>query len=136
MECIRHRANTEDRPGILEDKNDPQVASLVGRIAPGELRDRAIAMLEDYLGGLSAEERAAHILYLTVGSTNMDYRSMTMNGEVQVTLAGLRALNGILDFVLLSGLCDWPESVEELDEHLPPPSGFKRRIASFVKIGL
>ena len=58
------------------------------------------------------------------------------DGEVQVTLAGMRALNGVLDFLLLTGLCDWPETTEEIDELLPPPGWLKRRIASFVKVAL
>jgi hypothetical protein len=61
---------------------------------------------------------------------------MVMNGEVMLTMAGSSSAAGLIDFMLLAGLCQWPETPEELDELLPPPGGFTRRLASFIKLGL
>jgi len=85
--------------------------------APPEMRDRAMA-------------------YLTVGSTNMDYRSMVMDGEVQITVTGWNALNGFIDFLILPGLTEWIDTQERLNELLPPPSGFARKMANLIKLML
>ena len=74
--------------------------------------------------------------FFTVGSTNMDYRSMVMDGEVQITLGGWNSLAGLIDFLFIVGLCDWVETQEELDALLPPPSGMTRSMANFMKLAL
>ncbi len=74
------------------------------------------------------------IAYLLVGSTNMDYRSMVLDGEVQVTVTGWTTLLGVLDYVLLVGLSEWPETQAELDRLLPPPSGATRSIANLIRL--
>jgi hypothetical protein len=104
--------------------------------APGALRRVANDFLQKYYAGLAPEERDRLILYLTVGSCNMDYRSMVMNAEVMVVLGGVKALLGAMDFVMLAGLCEWPETPEEVDELLPPPGWLMRNLSSFIKIAL
>ena len=74
------------------------------------------------------------IFYFTVGSTNMDYRSMVMDGEVQVTVSGWQSLYGFLDFLILPGLCEWVETPEELNALLPPASGMTRSMAGLMKL--
>ncbi len=74
--------------------------------------------------------------FLTVGSANMDYRSMVMDGEVMVTVTGWEALSGLIDFLILPGLTEWIETQERLDELLPPPSGFNRKVANLIKVML
>ena len=88
------------------------------------------------LPSVPPEEMARSITYLTVGSTNMDYRSMVMDGEVQVTVTGWTVLAGVLDFVQLLGLSEWPETQEELDRLLPPVGGLKRKLANFGKLAM
>jgi hypothetical protein len=66
----------------------------------------------------------------------MDYRSQVMNGEVMVTIGGASGLVGVIDFVLLAGLCEWPATPEEVDELLPPPGWLMRRLSSFIKVAL
>ena len=85
---------------------------------------------------MTPAERKELIYYFTVGSTNMDYRSMVMDGEVQILVAGWQALFGYLDFILLPGLCEWIETTEELDALLPPPSGMTRGMAGLMKLTL
>ena len=89
-------------------------------------------MVED----LTLEQQQELVWYFTVGSTNMDYRSMVMDGEVQLLVGGWQALNGLLDFLLLPGLCEWLETTEELDALLPPPSGLTRIMAGLMKLSL
>ena len=94
------------------------------------------ALLENMLADLSQGEREELIYYFTVGSTNMDYRSMVMDGEVQVQVGSWQALHGYMDFILLPGLCDWLETTDELDALLPPPSGMTRGIAGLMTLTL
>jgi hypothetical protein len=88
------------------------------------------------LPSLPSTERARSIAYLTVGSTNMDYRSMVMDGEVQVTVTGWTVLAGVLDLVQLMGLSEWPETQEELDRLLPPVGGLKRKMANLGRLAM
>ena len=85
---------------------------------------------------LPPEQRDELVYYFTVGSTNMDYRSMVMDGEVQIFISGWQGLIGFLDFMLLPGLSTWVETTEELDALLPPPSGMTRKMAGFMKLSL
>jgi hypothetical protein len=85
---------------------------------------------------LPADQRERVFAYLTVGSANMDYRSMVMDGEVMVTVSGWDALPGLLDFIMLVGLCEWIDTQEELDALLPPPGGMTRKIANLMKLAL
>ncbi len=59
-----------------------------------------------------------------------------MDGEVQVTVTGWTVLAGVLDFVQLLGLSEWPETQEELDRLLPPVGGLKRKLANFGKLAM
>jgi hypothetical protein len=102
--------------------------------------DGLIAALENLLknfhDALTPEERERLIHYFTVGSANMDYRSMVMDGEVMIILAGKQALIGIMDFLVIAGLCEWVETPEEVDELLPAPSGINRTTAGWMKLAL
>jgi hypothetical protein len=66
----------------------------------------------------------------------MDYRSMVMDGEVQITMTGWGSLAGLIDFILIVGLTDWVDTLEELDALLPPPGGMTRTMANFMKLAL
>jgi hypothetical protein len=66
----------------------------------------------------------------------MDYRSMVMDGEVQVTVTGWTTLAGLLDFAQLLGLSEWPETQGELDRLLPPVGGLKRKIANLGRLAM
>ncbi len=72
--------------------------------------------------------------YFTVGSTNMNYRSMVLDGEVEITVTGWDTLSGLVDFILIVGLTDWIEDLDELDALLPPPGGTTRRLANLIRI--
>jgi hypothetical protein len=78
---------------------------------------------------LTPEEVASFVQYLQVGSSNMNDRSMLLDGEVALTVAGLGAQSGVVDFALVCGLSTWVERQEEIDALLPSPSAFQRLIA-------
>jgi hypothetical protein len=103
---------------------------------PEQLFAGWVALVKGLMDELTPEEQEELIAYFTVGSTNMDYRSMVMDGEVQLVVGGWQALNGLLDFLLLPGLCEWLETTEELDALLPPPSGLTRSMAGLMKLAL
>ena len=65
--------------------------------------------------------------YLTVGSTNMNYRSMVMDGEVQIAVTGWNTLTGLIDFLFIAGLSEWIEL-------LPPPGGMTRSLANLIRM--
>jgi len=73
------------------------------------------------------------VLYLTVGSQNMNNRSMLMDGEVIVVMSHFEAIAGLIDFLLIAGLCDWVDTREDLERLLPAYSGTKRKIARTVR---
>lgn len=126
IEYLAHQAGGDAGDSSARDVRD----------APERLRSAWLRLIENMLTRLAPEQREGLIYYFTVGSTNMDYRSMVMDGEVQVNLAGWQSLFGFLDFFMLPGLCEWVETTEELDALLPPPSGITRYIAGLMKVSL
>ena len=108
---------------LQQGKSDPGVAGTRRSRGATRSQGEAEGALNDYLAGLSPEQKSEMVCYLTIGSANMDYRSQAINGEVMVTIGGMAGLEGVLDFMLLAGLCDWPGTPEEVDALLPPPGG-------------
>ena len=103
---------------------------------PEEITEGVRGLVRNYLASLDPAQRERVVLYLSVGSVNMDYRSMVMDGEVMILLSKWSSIQGLLDFMLLSGMCDWPETQEQLDALLPPPGGFTRSTAGLMKLAL
>ncbi|RPH64893.1 MAG: hypothetical protein EHM89_00540 [Acidobacteria bacterium] len=106
------------------------------REVPEELARKVSEVVNGYYDSLTPEQQNAMISFFTIGSANMDYRSEVMNGEVMVTIGGPGGLVGVIDFVLLAGLCEWPATPEQVDELLPPPGWFTRRLSAFIKVAL
>ncbi|MCL7956412.1 MAG: hypothetical protein M8860_00495 [marine benthic group bacterium] len=110
------------------------------RPAGREVPESLVRAVQDLARSLESEltpqqmQRAAS--FFTVGSTNMDYRSMVMDGEVQITMRGWNSIAGLVDFAFLVGLCEWVDTLEELDALLPPPGGLTRSMANFMKLAL
>ena len=127
-EYVNYMANTEpDSVGSL---------MLYRRSDDSGLRRASMRMLENYVQDLSPAENESRILLITIGSANMDCRSMVMDGEVMLTTSGFQVAGGMMDFLLLTGLCDWPATPEDLDRVLAPPSGMTRTMAGLMKISL
>ncbi len=122
------------RQQLDHDVTDPSARKV--RPVPDELLHKVRALLDTFFASMTAAQRDSVILYLTLGSANMDYRTQVMNGEVMVTIAGVESLVGVMDFILLAGLCEWPETPEQVDALIPPPGWFMRSLAGFIKIAL
>jgi hypothetical protein len=87
--------------------------------------------LDALVAKTTAEERARAIAYLSVGSHNMDYRGLMMDGEVLYVTASRGVLPGMLDLVVLLGLCDWVDDTHRSTRCcLPTRSGSGRSAAS------
>jgi hypothetical protein len=76
------------------------------------------------------------VSYFTVGSANMDYRSMVMDGEVMLTVTGWNSLSGMLDFLVLDGLCEWVDTHEGLNALLAPVGGMMGGLSRFGKLAM
>jgi hypothetical protein len=87
------------------------------------------ALLTAHEAELTPADREQTIRYLQIGSFNMNDRSMLLDGEVELTVSGLAAQSGMLDFVIVSGLTTWVDSQAALDALLPPPTAFRRLVA-------
>ncbi|MGE4082617.1 MAG: hypothetical protein AB7H93_06415 [Vicinamibacterales bacterium] len=82
---------------------------------------------------LTSEDTARFVQYLQVGSSNMNDRSMLLDGEVALTVAGLGAQAGIVDFAIVCGLATWVTEQAQIDALLPVPSAFQRLIARWAR---
>jgi hypothetical protein len=126
IEYLAMQAAPNDTSGSPPDVQD----------IPEDLKAGWIELMHGLLDDLTPAEKDELIYYFSVGSTNMDYRSMVMDGEVMVLLGGWQGLYGFMDFLLLPGLCEWLETTGELDALLPPPSGMTRALAGLMKLTL
>jgi hypothetical protein len=117
---------------LARNEGDPRTRREV-RAAPPEMVQTFHALAQSLNASMTKEEAEATIAYFTVGSTNMNYRSMYLDGEVQITTTGWNTLPGLVDFFLLVGLTEWPESQAELDRLLPPPGGTTKSMARLLR---
>jgi hypothetical protein len=114
-----------------DDERDPDV-----RAMPRELKRKWFELIEDLVKSTPPEELDELVYYFTAGSMNMDYRSIVLNGEVMVVLAGWQSLYGFLDFLILPGLCDWVETTDQIDAAIPPGGWFTRWASGLMKLAL
>lgn len=59
-----------------------------------------------------------------------------MDGEGAILVSGWTSLYALPDFVLLTGLCSWPERRDDLDRLLPPASGIRGLLARIAAMAL
>lgn len=126
IQYLANQVTTRD-----DDSQYPDV-----RNYPEQLTDAWLALIKGLVADLTPQEREELVYYFSVGSTNMDYRSMVMDAEVMLLVGGWQSLYGFMDFLLLPGLCEWVETTEELDALLPPPSAMTRALAGLMKLAL
>jgi hypothetical protein len=101
-----------------------------------ELESDAAELMASWSEGLSEQERAEAIVYLTLGSQNQDYRSMIMDGEALFVVGRTWAMVAYLDFISLMGQTTWVENVEQLEELLPRQTGFWKWLGRYIKLAL
>jgi hypothetical protein len=104
------------------------------RNAPAALKAAWRETIGSMILDCTPEELEEIIYYFTVGSVNLDYRSMVLNAETMIIVSEWQALTGFMDFLLLPGLCEWVDTVDELDALLPAPSTMRRTISNFIRI--
>jgi hypothetical protein len=117
-----------------------QVHDRSGYVSAKEAWIANARLWERQLDAISAtttpEERRRGIAYLSVGSHNMDYRGLMMDGEVLYVTAGRGVLPGMLDLVILLGLSDWVDDARQLDALLPAYPDWQRKLGRFMKYAL
>jgi hypothetical protein len=94
------------------------------------------ALVDAFKRSLTPEARSHVAYFLMVGSANMDYRSMLMDGEAAVLVSGWSSVVGLIDFSLIMSLSVWVDDLALLDDLLPPPSGFQRGAARMLRPAL
>jgi hypothetical protein len=94
------------------------------------------ALVDAFTRSLTPEARSRVAYFLMMGSANMDYRSMLMDGEVTVLVSGWSSVVALIDFSLIMNLSVWVDNLALLDDLLPPPSGFQRAVARMVRPAL
>jgi len=78
-------------------------------------------------------QRETAVFYHIVGSSNQDYRSMLMDGEVALVISGKASIHGLLDALMLAGAAVWLDDVEVLNEYLPRYEGFEWKSSRWIK---
>ncbi len=96
----------------------------------------ALGLIEAILAGLSHEEQSRLTMFLAVGSHNQNTRSLALDGEVAFVTAGWKSLSGLMDFVTIAGLCEWIDSIEELEALFPGYDGLARRISRMIRMSV
>jgi hypothetical protein len=94
----------------------------------------AVGMIDEILADLTPEEQNRLAMFLAVGSHNQNTRSLALDGEVAFVTASWKSLSGLMDFITIAGLCDWIDSVEELEELFPGYDGIARRMSRFIRM--
>jgi hypothetical protein len=133
-EYLARQGMISDRSGDDEDSRRPLDDLPDVRAAPEGLMDAWVTIIRSMLAEATPEQREKIAYYFTVGSVNLDYRSMVLNAETMIVVTRWQALSGFIDFLMLPGLCEWVETQEEIDALLPPPSGLRRTISNFIRI--
>jgi hypothetical protein len=100
------------------------------------LRERGLQLVSDLSETVPPEVRQRMFAYFMVGSSNQDYRSMLMDGEVSLVVSGRASLNGLFDFLSLMGGSAWVDDLETLEQLLPRHSRFKWRVSRAIKDSL
>jgi hypothetical protein len=99
---------------------------------PEEAEEAVIKLLSSYWNSLTEGEKRRVMYYLTVGSQNQDYRGTIMDGEVVALISGYYSLVGVVDLFFMSAVTTWVDNVEELNELLPPESGWRRWLGRYI----
>jgi len=90
----------------------------------------------DHMSRLPPERRPRVAQFFTIGSHNQNNRSFALDGEVALVVAGWSSIFGLPDLIVISGLCHWVETVEDLEQLFPRYEGLKRRISRRIRIAV
>ncbi len=93
-------------------------------------------LMRRFVEAVPPEEAQRMISYFLIGSANMDYRSMLMDGEAMVLVSGVQALSPLLDLAEIEGLSRWIETPADVDKLIPPPKSPLRWLCRWEKRAL
>jgi hypothetical protein len=103
---------------------------------PETLPDVGGGMVQDWYGGLDAATRERVVFYTLMGSHNQNSRSMVIDAEIGFLIAHWPSIIPHIDLITLIGQTRWIETPAELDGLLPRDTGWKRRLAHWVRLAL
>jgi hypothetical protein len=106
------------------------------RIMADELLPPTREVLLEYVSTLSEAERSRLALFFAIGSHNQNNRSLALDGEVALVVSGWSALFGLPDFLVIVGLSEWIDDLDELEVLFPSYRGIKRRISRMIRIAV
>jgi hypothetical protein len=81
-------------------------------------------------------ERSRVSFYFSVGTQNQDPRGLASDGEASVIVSGFHAAAGVVDLYNVMARSRWITTQAELDQYIPPPSGFMRWLLRWIKATL
>lgn len=110
------------------DQNVKDEANDFGRVAK--------EWIVPYVESLSPAEQEKIIFYFSVGTSNMDYRSLMMDGEAMVLISKWYSIYGLMDLIFRMSLSKNVSTLDELEELLPGYNGIQRRIGRIMKYAL
>jgi hypothetical protein len=102
-----------------------------------EIIPPAVAMVErqvERLGGEGSPQERRAAMYFMVGSHNQNYRSLILDGEVAFVISGGASIHGLADFVMLAGLSEWVDTMEEMEALFPRYEGMQRKLGRWMRI--
>ncbi|HEX7919249.1 MAG TPA: hypothetical protein VF454_07610, partial [Gemmatimonadales bacterium] len=94
--------------------------------------------LEAVAGRIAEEARGVDgaASFAILGSQNMDYRGMFMDGEIGLVFTGRQSLLPLIDLVFMAGTVTWVDDRAELDRLIPPRGELMRRLSRIAKDGV
>ena len=103
------------------------------RIMGDELLPPTRELLLDYARGLPPDVASRAATFFSVGSHNQNNRSMSLDGEVALVVSGWSALFGLPDFLVIAGLSEWIDDLDELEALFPSYHGLQRQISRLIR---
>jgi hypothetical protein len=91
------------------------------------------ALLTSFEQGRPEDERQRVSFYFSVGTQNMDDRGLASDGEASVIVSGYHAAAGVVDLYNVMARSRWITTEAELDQYIPPPSGFMKRLVRWLR---
>jgi hypothetical protein len=104
------------------------------RVMADNLLPPTRAILREYAADLTPETRARLAIFFSIGSHNQNTRSMVLDGEVALVVSGFSALFGLPDLLIISGLSEWIDDLDELETLFPDYDGIQRRISRWIRV--
>jgi hypothetical protein len=91
------------------------------------------ALLLGYQRAIPEADRKRVSFYYTLGSHNQDPRGLMLDGETTLVVSGIPGAVGLVDLYYQMARTTWISAPADLDQLLPPPSGWMRRLARWIR---